>query len=125
MSNSPFRIPDEKTFKQQIDYKIKFKTELCRNWSIGMCEFGEKCTFAHGNHELRGVLNSNYRTKKCKQFHEKGYCQYGNRCLFKHRDDSAETAENSEASPSRSPRDNSSENLKKRLPVFLRIAPQD
>ena len=31
----------------------KYKTEMCRNWQRGNCEFGERCTFAHGAIELR------------------------------------------------------------------------
>ena len=78
--------------------------------------------FAHGYDELRSISSSNYKTKKCKQFHESGYCQYGNRCQFKHRDISQETATNS---PIISSRKNSKEAPHKRLQVFLNIAPEN
>ena len=30
--------------------------------------------------------NEKYKSKKCKQFHERQYCPYGSRCLFRHDD---------------------------------------
>jgi butyrate response factor 1 len=34
-------------------YQIKYKTEMCRNWELfGKCKFLDKCSFAHGDHEL-------------------------------------------------------------------------
>lgn len=63
-------------------YKMKKKTELCKNWEIsGRCKFGRDCAFAHGEHELvsKHHVPNNYKTKMCKQFHEEGYCPYGNR----------------------------------------------
>ena len=122
MSQGQFNITITNAPKQAIDYKVKFKTEMCRNWKLGCCEFGDQCMFAHGHEELRSVSSSSYRTKKCKQFYEKGYCQYGNRCQFKHRDISQETAANS---PRIMPRQKSEEASKRRLPVFLRIAPHE
>ncbi|CAG9319204.1 unnamed protein product [Blepharisma stoltei] len=73
---------------KEVDFTIKYKTEMCRNWENGKCEFGDSCAFAHGIHELREktTLPNNYRTKKCKQFYELGYCLYGTRCQFKHRE---------------------------------------
>lgn len=97
----------------------KYKTEICRNWELGNCEFGKSCMFAHGLLELRdkkGMGNS-YKTKKCKLFHEQGYCYYGNRCQFKHRDFSAETASSPKATQS-----NDAKRInKKRLQVFVNI----
>eukprot|EP01025_Chloroclados_australasicus_P050829 TRINITY_DN589_c0_g1_i2.p7 TRINITY_DN589_c0_g1~~TRINITY_DN589_c0_g1_i2.p7 ORF type:complete len:282 (-),score=27.43 TRINITY_DN589_c0_g1_i2:5034-5879(-) len=29
------------------------KTKLCMRWSAGECRFGDRCNFAHGEHELR------------------------------------------------------------------------
>lgn len=71
----------------KVSYKMKFKTELCKNWEIrGTCKFGDQCAFAHGRHELRYKvhIHDNYRTKKCKSFHSSGYCIYGSRCQFIH-----------------------------------------
>ena len=69
------------------DFKIKYKTELCKYYEInGYCKFGDRCAYAHGKENLRSkVTNSTaYRTRKCAQFFEKGYCPYGNRCQFAH-----------------------------------------
>jgi Zinc finger C-x8-C-x5-C-x3-H type (and similar) len=97
--NSEFNIND-------LEAKVNFKTEICRNWSLGVCQWGEKCIFAHGHDELREkkVPKVNYKTKKCKQFHQIGFCIYGNRCQFKHKD----YIENNESS-------------RRRLPVFIGI----
>lgn len=83
------------------DFRVKYKTEVCRNWEAGFCEFGERCAFAHGYQELRQkqFLTNNYKTKPCKQFFELGYCMYGSRCQFKHKDFS-ERSPNSTASSS-------------------------
>ena len=45
---------------------------------------GDACAFAHGEHELVAKPITNYRTKKCRHFEEKGWCQYGPRCQFLH-----------------------------------------
>ena len=69
------------------DFKIKYKTELCKFYEInGYCKYGDRCAYAHGKENLRSkVTNStSYRTRKCSQFFENGYCPYGNRCQFAH-----------------------------------------
>ena len=73
---------------KDCEIREKYKTEICRKWELGTCEFGDGCSFAHGFEELRCKSNmgQKYKTKKCKQFHEQGVCQYGTRCQFKHRD---------------------------------------
>ena len=38
------------------DFKIKYKTELCKNWLNGFCLFENKCAFAHGRNELRNKI---------------------------------------------------------------------
>ena len=69
-----------------IDFKnkiaVRYKTEICKNWNAGFCEFGDKCVFAHGSEEIRG--KTFYKTKKCRQFFENGYCMFGNKCIFLH-----------------------------------------
>ena len=69
------------------DFKIKYKTELCKYYEInGYCKYGERCAYAHGKENLRSKVTntSAYRTKKCTQFFEHGYCPYGSRCQFAH-----------------------------------------
>ena len=64
-------------------YQMKFKTEMCRNWELfGVCKFMNNCSFAHGDHELKGKthLPGNFKTKVCDQFHETGFCHFGSRC---------------------------------------------
>jgi hypothetical protein len=85
VTNSTTLPPTEKA---QTAFKVKFKTELCKNWQVGDCKFGTKCAFAHGFEELSEKRNlpNNYKTKICKQFHEEMYCTYGARCQFVHHD---------------------------------------
>lgn len=70
----------------KMEYKkrstMKYKTEICKNWEAGYCEFEDECVFAHGKDDLRG--KSSYKTKKCRQFFEQGYCMFGNKCIFQH-----------------------------------------
>lgn len=70
-----------------------YKTELCRSWiETGLCRYGHKCQFAHGEHELRPVLrHPKYKTEICKTFSTTGSCPYGPRCRFIHTASSSET----------------------------------
>ncbi|KAL4854994.1 Zinc finger CCCH domain-containing protein 39 [Chlorella vulgaris] len=34
---------------------VFFKTRICNKWRSGACPYGDKCTYAHGEHELRYV----------------------------------------------------------------------
>jgi Zinc finger C-x8-C-x5-C-x3-H type (and similar) len=115
------------SISQEEDCNQKYKTEICRNWSIGLCPFADQCFFAHGVEEIRTKKRfGNYKTKDCKQFHQLGYCQYGLRCQFKHRKTSVDTASNSPNPSSnykQENKQNSQEYFKKRLPVFVRLAP--
>lgn len=88
-------------FQQQIN--CKFKTSLCKLYEVtGSCNFGTKCSFAHGSHELRKIDDplpnymhlettdkvpySNYKTIKCCYFYRDGTCPFGIRCSFAHGD---------------------------------------
>jgi len=124
VSKAPLATSDKFTNSENapISFQIKFKTEMCKNWQIGECKFGSKCSFAHGVEELseKRHVPTNYKTKVCKQFHEELYCSYGARCQFIHLETS-ETSEDGQlgeslysvtslSSPKRSP--------KSRLAVF-------
>jgi len=84
------RSSEQKEFFKRKIYKTK-KTELCKNWELfGDCFFKDKCSFAHGENELRNKIlaknddNEKYKTKPCRSFEEKGYCPFGNRCQYTH-----------------------------------------
>ncbi|KAL6770808.1 NZF1 [Auxenochlorella protothecoides x Auxenochlorella symbiontica] len=34
---------------------VFFKTRVCNKWRAGSCPYGDRCTYAHGEHELRAV----------------------------------------------------------------------
>lgn len=63
-----------------------YKTELCGSFiNMGMCPYGNKCQFAHGQHELKVVERpANWRSKPCANWAKFGSCRYGKRCCFKH-----------------------------------------
>jgi len=111
---------------RELDFRMKYKTEVCRNWENGFCEFGDRCAFAHGYDELRQKthLAGNYKTKPCKQFFELGYCMYGPRCQFKHRleDSSPNTASSSPTQSTEVSRKNSYDATpRKRLQIFVEL----
>jgi len=83
-----FSTPEERKMFIE-EYRRKYKTELCKNWELrGTCKFGDKCSFAHGRHELQNktALHTKYKTKPCKQYHQVGYCPYGQRCQYLHKE---------------------------------------
>lgn len=63
-----------------------YKTELCASYAqIGVCPYGNKCQFAHGESELKRVQRPpNWRSKPCANWTRFGSCRYGHRCCFKH-----------------------------------------
>ena len=69
----------------------RYKTELCRPFQdYGYCKYGDKCQFAHGEHELRVVpRHPKYKTELCRTYHTRGFCPYGSRCHFIHSLDEA------------------------------------
>ena len=34
----------------QKGWMTNYKTRICKNWQMGTCQYGNKCTFAHGAH---------------------------------------------------------------------------
>ena len=80
-------ITKEEMGKYIEGFKVKYKTEICKNWEkTGDCEFKDSCSFAHGLHELKRKtdIHKNYKTKQCKKFKKDGVCPYGTRCQFLH-----------------------------------------
>ena len=109
-----------------IDFKKKsetrYKTELCKKWEGGFCEFGGKCAFAHGVQEIRGKYF--YKTKKCKQFFENGCCMFGNKCIFQHLEcnSSLEGSSRSDVLPiCKAEKGLQQSHPKHRLPIFQQI----
>ncbi|KAI5960042.1 uncharacterized protein KGF55_004765 [Candida pseudojiufengensis] len=80
--------------QQQQDAKLKpvntqlYKTELCQAYMrMGVCPYGLKCQFAHGEQELKYIERPpKWRSKPCSNWSKYGSCRYGNRCCFKHGD---------------------------------------
>jgi len=63
-----------------------YKTELCASFmKMGICPYGNKCQFAHGENELKSIERPpKWRSKPCANWSKFGSCRYGNRCCFKH-----------------------------------------
>ena len=116
---------------QPKHYFVNYKTEMCRKWESGGCDFGEKCLFAHGAHELKRKKHvpRNYKTKACKPFFEVGYCLYGQRCQFSHQalppkgvkpKDDTVTKRTAPCTPVKTrPQEEACE--RKRLPIFVQL----
>ena len=64
----------------------RYKTELCRSFmETGVCTYNRRCTFAHGQEELRAkARHPRYKTRFCRAYHVEGFCTYGGRCDFIH-----------------------------------------
>eukprot|EP00961_Rhodomonas_salina_P225203 3044813-Rhodomonas_salina.1 len=52
-----------------------YKKRVCRFWKIGSCLRGDRCGFAHGSQEVRGVVCWHW---------EQGNCKFGDACKFAH-----------------------------------------
>lgn len=70
----------------QQNSSTRYKTEMCRPFQEnGVCKYGEKCQFAHGQQELRTInRHPKYKTDICRTYHSVGFCPYGPRCHFIH-----------------------------------------
>ena len=109
------RTKEQFPFKQ--DLQAKFKTEFCRNLEYGVCEFGEKCFFAHSISELRDKSHSGFSLSiKCKHFFEFGYCINGNKCQFSHKENIESVSNSPNASTKASSKN--SEDMHK-APIFI------
>jgi len=80
---------DAQNRKRNATNSSRYKTELCRPFEEnGTCKYGDKCQFAHGFHELRGLnRHPKYKTEFCRTYHTIGFCPYGPRCHFIHNDE--------------------------------------
>lgn len=85
---------------QQKNPKL-YKTELCRSWmDHGRCNYGDRCQYAHGEHEKRPIpRHPKYKTAYCQSYHQSGYCPYGPRCHFIHNEDSSGLSRSSLSNP--------------------------
>ena len=80
-TSKPSSIIDNSKVNTQL-----YKTELCASFmKMGICPYGNKCQFAHGENELKIVDRSpKWRSKPCANWAKFGNCRYGSRCCFKH-----------------------------------------
>ena len=72
-----------------------FKTRLCTMFmETGACPYGDRCSFAHGEHELQRPPTHGYqrKTRPCNRFNTPEGCPYGDRCNFLHNDPAAPLA---------------------------------
>ena len=82
-------IKDKSATKENFasPLKSRYKVALCRNWVEGTCEFGNKCTFAHGEVELKRAASplAVEKSTTCPSYKQKGYCINGTTCKFTHK----------------------------------------
>ncbi len=97
----------------------RYKTELCRPFQdYGYCKYGDKCQFAHGEHELRIVpRHPKYKTELCRTYHTRGFCPYGSRCHFIHQLDEVKKGEGGTNSIGGTPRSPTKKTLSFSLPI--------
>lgn len=73
---------DRTMHKANLERQLR-KTRLCVHWMAGGCQFGEKCTFAHGRGEIQRAPDLR-RTKLCRAFMNGGCTDP--KCSFAHGD---------------------------------------
>jgi hypothetical protein len=116
--HSVYKTEPKNSVYLKQDPQVKFKTEFCRNLESGVCEFGDKCFFAHSIEELRNKNSiGTLKHTKCKNFFEFGYCICGPQCQYSHRDKSPETAANSPSTSIKPSRKGSEDRHK--IPIFI------
>lgn len=81
----PYGFQEPPKQPQHVNTQL-YKTELCASFiKLGLCPYGNKCQFAHGENELKSVDRPpKWRSKQCANWAKFGSCRYGNRCCFKH-----------------------------------------
>lgn len=91
LSQQAAQYPSIEQTQQQKNKQLNvntqlYKTELCASYiKMGICPYGNKCQFAHGENELKSVSRPpKWRSKPCANWSKFGSCRYGNRCCFKH-----------------------------------------
>ncbi|KAL3314385.1 hypothetical protein Ciccas_006995 [Cichlidogyrus casuarinus] len=81
-------MSEQKEFLAKQDRKRYYKTELCKKFLSSPtqhCEYGSRCQFAHGVHELRVPMRHiRYKTVLCQAYHSAGICPFDIRCNFIH-----------------------------------------
>lgn len=110
---------DKKAKPADKNFQMKFKTEICKNYRSGYCEFGDRCVFAHGERELRDKNEIAGKSKECKQYINMGYCINGSHCNYEHKLMSPKTASSSPTCSTFSSRKNSDEAFRSKLPIFI------
>ncbi|KAI6215632.1 RING finger protein unkempt [Aphelenchoides besseyi] len=65
-----------------VDRDDRYKTAICKLWQTNNCKFGDRCDFAHGEHELRNQQQPTGRI--CSQYAQLGRCSNGTLCQHRH-----------------------------------------
>lgn len=62
-------------YRQEPSYKRNFsyKRDLCKFYENGKCRFGDLCSFAHGEKELRKHMNEEFHSKRQKRSNSNDY----------------------------------------------------
>eukprot|EP00828_Plagiopyla_frontata_P041131 TRINITY_DN5773_c0_g1_i14.p1 TRINITY_DN5773_c0_g1~~TRINITY_DN5773_c0_g1_i14.p1 ORF type:complete len:343 (-),score=61.27 TRINITY_DN5773_c0_g1_i14:850-1878(-) len=91
----PIQNSDGRKKVKYKDININYKTQMCSHITDGkICEFGDKCIFAHSVNELYKKPSKdvdyidkqnmpNYKTNLCTYF-DNGFCKNGANCTFAH-----------------------------------------
>jgi hypothetical protein len=69
-SSATMLSPDQTKDIIRAAGNIYYKTRICNKWKIGQCQYGDRCTYAHGEQELRFLspeLISQMEQKKLSQ----------------------------------------------------------
>ena len=102
---------------------LKF-TRMCKYWSAGNgCHLGDKCSFAHGYHQLKQRPDMLF-TGFCTKFRRKGYCKNGEACTFAHSQSELRRRPNNQQAGSSTPNDSHMQfSLPADFPYLMRPQP--